>query len=145
MLEHADARESGLLDIGQAAAQSGVSAKMIRHYEAIGLLARTPRTSAGYRLYDKDAVETLRLIKRARFVGLPMEEIRELVGVWQDKSASTAFEVARKHLRGLEERRAELRALMAALQRKAPEKAIGDHAEPERRSRNGAGRPKHRA
>ena len=78
-LEHADALGQGLLDIGRASKASGVSVKMIRHYEAIGLLKNVARTYANYRVYsDKDA-HTLRFIKRARTLGFSMDDIRELL------------------------------------------------------------------
>ena len=75
---HADALGRGLLDIGQAAKSSGVSVKMIRHYEAIGLLKEVARTDANYRVYNHANVHTLRFIKRARALGFSVDEIREL-------------------------------------------------------------------
>ena len=68
-LEHADALGLGLLDIGRASKASGVSVKMIRHYEAIGLLKEVARTYANYRVYSDKDVHTLRFIKRARTLG----------------------------------------------------------------------------
>jgi len=66
MLQHSEAVERGLMDIGQAAKQSGVTVKMVRHYEAIGLLPKVARTYANYRLYTPNDVHVLRFIKRAR-------------------------------------------------------------------------------
>ena len=80
-LQHAEAIERGLVDIGRAARESGVSVKMIRHYEAIGLLSRVARTSANYRLYTANDVHTPWPIRRARDLGFSTEEIKELLGL----------------------------------------------------------------
>ncbi len=90
MLEHADALGRGLLDIGRASKASGVSVKMIRHYEAIGLLKDVARTFANYRVYSENDVHTLRFIKRARTLGFSIEDIRELLSLWQNKSRPSA-------------------------------------------------------
>jgi MerR family copper efflux transcriptional regulator len=68
------------VNIGEAARLSGVSAKMVRHYEGLGLLPRIARTDSGYRQYSESEVHTLRFIKRARELGFSMEEIGALVG-----------------------------------------------------------------
>ena len=80
-LEHAHAISQGLMDIGAAAEASGMSVKMIRHYEAIGLLPKVARTFANYRVYTPQNVHTLRFIKRARTLGFSIEDIRELLGL----------------------------------------------------------------
>jgi MerR family copper efflux transcriptional regulator len=74
------------MNIGEAAAASGVSAKMLRYYESTGLIPQAGRTSAGYRTYGNRDVETLRFIRRARDFGLPMDRVKLLVGLWQDAS-----------------------------------------------------------
>jgi Cu(I)-responsive transcriptional regulator len=114
MLEHAQALERGLRDIGRAAAESGVSAKMIRHYEGIGLLPKVARTFANYRVYTPDDVHTLRFIKRARALGFSMDDIRELVGLWQNRSrSSTAVKkIATRHT---DELKAKIRKLQSML------------------------------
>jgi MerR family copper efflux transcriptional regulator len=76
--------------IGDAARQSGVSAKMLRHYESLGLLGNVARTDSGYRLYTVADVHTLRFIKRSRDLGFSMLEIAELVNLWQNHSRASA-------------------------------------------------------
>ena len=116
-LEHAAAIERGLVDIGRAARESGVSLKMIRHYEAIGLLPRVARTSANYRLYTANDVHTLRFIRRARDLGFSMEEIKELLGLWRNKSRSSAAvkRIAGKHIKDLKLKIAELESMVQTL------------------------------
>jgi Cu(I)-responsive transcriptional regulator len=117
-LEHADAIERGLLDIGRAAKASGVSVKMVRHYEAIGLLKNVARTYANYRVYTMNDVHTLRFIKRARTLGFSIEDIRELLALWQNKSRSSAAvkKVAGAHLEELKRKIAEMQSMVATLQ-----------------------------
>ena len=85
MLALADARRAGFYNIGQAAQASGVSAKMIRHYESLGLLKQPKRTDGGYRIYDDADVHTLRLVRRARDLGFSVKEIERLLGLWQNR------------------------------------------------------------
>ena len=107
-LEHADALERGLTDIGRASKASGVSVKMIRHYEAIGLL-KAARTHANYRVYGPNDLHVLRFIRRARALGFSMEEIRELLGLWRNKTRSSASvkKIAGAHVDGLRRKIAE--------------------------------------
>ena len=117
-LAHAEAIERGLVDIGRAARESGISVKMIRHYEAIGLLPRVARTSANYRLYTANDVHTLRFIRRARDLGFSMEEIKELLGLWRNKSRSSAAvkRIAGKHIKDLKLKIAELESMVQTLE-----------------------------
>lgn len=118
MLEHAEARERGLMDIGQASRSSGVSVKMIRHYEAIGLLPKVARTLANYRVYSANDVHVLRFIRRARDLGFSMEEIRELLGLWRNKSRSSAAvkQIASRHVQDLKAKIEELQAMARTLE-----------------------------
>jgi len=107
-----------MMNIGQAAGVSGVSAKMIRHYEALGLLAAAQRTESGYRQYAQNDVHTLRFIRHARDLGFSLTEIAELVSLWQNRSRPSrqvkAF--AEAHIRELEQKAAELLAMKSTLE-----------------------------
>jgi MerR family copper efflux transcriptional regulator len=109
---------SGPFNIGQAAAQSGVSAKMIRHYETLGLLPAVPRTDAGYRQYGEAQIHTLRFIRRARLLGFSMAEIAELLKLWQNQGRASADvkRIALTHVADLERRIAEMQAMRQTLQ-----------------------------
>jgi MerR family transcriptional regulator, copper efflux regulator len=106
------------VNIGQAAAHSGVSAKMVRHYEALGLLPRIARTGAGYRQYGDTEVHTLRFIRRARDLGFSMAEIGELVKLWQNRRRASADvrRIAQRHVADLERRIAEMASMKRTLQ-----------------------------
>lgn len=112
---------TGLLNIGQAAAQSGVSAKMVRHYESLGLLPAVHRTEAGYRQYGDKQVHTLRFIRRARLLGFSMAEIAELLKLWQNQQRASADvkRIALSHVADLERRIAEMEAMRQTLQQLA--------------------------
>lgn len=94
------------LNIGEAAARSGVTAKMVRHYESLGLLQAVERTESGYRQYSDNEVHTLRFIKRARGLGLRMSEIAELLTLWQNRRRTGADvrKIATHHLDQLNQR-----------------------------------------
>jgi Cu(I)-responsive transcriptional regulator len=78
------------MNIGQASKKSGVSQRMIRHYEGIGLIAKAARRDSGYRDYDDKDVHTLRFVRRARDLGFPIEEIGKQLALWQDRSRASA-------------------------------------------------------
>lgn len=116
------------MNIGQASTASGVSAKMLRYYESIGLIPRAGRTEAGYRVYTDTDVNTLRFIRRARDLGLPIERIRLLVGLWQnrERSSGDVKRIAEEHVAELEGKILELTAMRDALQELA-DACRGDH------------------
>ena len=113
--------QNGPFNIGQAAAQSGVSAKMVRHYEALGLLPTVQRTDAGYRQYGAKEVHTLRFIHRGRTLGFSMAEIAELLKLWQNKQRASADvkRIALAHVADLARRIAEMETMRQTLQQLA--------------------------
>ena len=106
-----------MLTIGEASHQSGVSTKMIRHYEAIGLIPAVGRGTSGYRLYRADDVHNLRFIGRARSLGFPITTIAELLTLWRDGGRSNADvrRVAQRHAAALRAKMAALADMAAAL------------------------------
>lgn len=104
--------------IGQAAQLSGVSAKMLRHYEGLGLLGQVPRTEGNYRQYGQADVHTLRFIRRARDMGFTLDEIRTLVSLWHNRrrSSETVKRIAEQHITELDQRIAALQAMRRTLQ-----------------------------
>ena len=104
--------------IGQAAERAGVSARMVRHYEGLGLLAGVARTDSGYRQYTEADVHSLRFIRRARDLGFSMDEIAQLLGLWQDqaRASSQVKQIAQKHIDNLAERIAAMQAMQRSLQ-----------------------------
>jgi len=115
------AAEEGPMNIGAAATLSGVSAKMIRHYELLGLLPAVARTEAGYRRYGAAEVHTLRFIRRARDLGFGVAEIAALLKLWIDRRRSSADvkRIAMTHVADLDRRMAELAAMKRTLERLA--------------------------
>lgn len=105
------------MTIGEAADTSGVTAKMIRHYETIGLLPRAQRTNSGYRLYEDADVHTLRFIHRARSMGFPLDSIRQLLALWRNRRRSSAQvkSLAMAQVETLERKIAEMQSMVRTL------------------------------
>ena len=106
------------MNIGEASRASGVSAKMIRHYEQVGLIPAPSRTDSGYRQYHEADVHTLRFIRHSRDLGFSIEQIGELLGLWQNRRRSSRVvkELATAHVRQLEQKVQELLAMKATLE-----------------------------
>ncbi|MHA6729776.1 Cu(I)-responsive transcriptional regulator [Devosia sp. A369] len=105
------------MNIGEASSASGVSAKMIRYYESIGLIRPPHRTDSNYRVYGEDEVHVLRFVKRARTLGFSVEETSTLLGLWQDKSRASGEvkEIATSHITALQTKIAELQGMVKTL------------------------------
>lgn len=103
--------------IGEAAKASGISAKMLRYYESIGLIPPAGRTESGYRTYGSREIDTLRFIRRARDFGMPMERVKSLVGLWQDQTRPSreVKKVALRQVAELDAKITELAAMRDAL------------------------------
>jgi len=106
------------MNIGEAAKASGVSAKMIRHYESVGLFPEPSRTGSGYRQYGDKEIVTLRFIRHSRDLGFSIEQIRELLGLWQNRKRPSrqVRALAQAHIEELDEKLADLRAMKATLE-----------------------------
>jgi MerR family copper efflux transcriptional regulator len=111
------------MNIGEASSASGVSTKMIRYYESIGLIPEATRTGAGYRIYSDVEVHTLRFIRAARDLGFSVEQIEELLVLWRDRSRASADvkRLALEHVDELEQKIEELRQMVHTL------KHLADH------------------
>jgi Cu(I)-responsive transcriptional regulator len=107
-----------IMNIGDAAKASGVSAKMIRHYESVGLFPEATRAESGYRQYTDNEVNTLRFIHQARDLGFSIEQIRELLALWHDRKRPSrqVRALAQAHIEELDEKLKELHAMKATLE-----------------------------
>lgn len=101
------------MNIGELAKSSGVNAKLIRHYESIGLIPKASRSEAGYRTYSENDIQFLRFIKRARGLGFSMKEIKKLIGLWRNKSRASreVKALALTHVQGLEQKIKEMQEM----------------------------------
>jgi Cu(I)-responsive transcriptional regulator len=111
------------MNIGQASKASGISAKMIRYYEAIGLIGSAERTAAGYRTYGASDVHTLRFIRRARDLGFSVEQMGDLLALWRDRSRASADvkAIALTHIEELDRKAQALKEMSQTL------KHLADH------------------
>lgn len=130
-----------MMNIGQAAKFSGVSAKMIRYYEQIGLIPKAVRTDAGYRNYSAADAHTLRFIRSARDLGFSVEQIAELLVLWRDRDrvSGVVKALALSHVAGLRAKIAELQSMAQTLEH------LSDHCRAGRThccSRNAGGAPR---
>lgn len=115
--ELATAKERGYFSIGRAAELSGVTPKMIRHYESLALIPKAARTVGDYRVYTQSDVHSLRFIRRARSLGFSMDEISGLVGLWrnQRRASKEVKRLALQHIAELDGKIEELRSMRAVL------------------------------
>ncbi len=116
------------MNIGSLAKESGVSTKLIRHYESIGLIPKASRSASGYREYTESDIHILRFVKRGRKLGFAMKEIKQLLGLWRNKTR-TSKEVkalALSHLRILENKILEIQEMADNLRHLA-RNCHGDH------------------
>ena len=104
--------------ISVAARRAGISARMVRHYESLGLIKGVARTDSGYRQYTEADVHALHFIRRSRDLGFSMEEIAELLALWHDRSraSSQVKRIAQAHIEDLSERIASMQAMQRTLQ-----------------------------
>lgn len=105
-------------NIGETATRSGVSCKMIRHYESIGLIPKARRTATGYRNYAESDVQTLRFVARARDLGFSIRQIGDLLSLWQNRRrrSNEVKALALSHIAQMDARIAETQAMKAALE-----------------------------
>ena len=116
------------MNIGEAAADTGVSAKMIRYYESIGLIRSAERTGAGYRRYSPADVQTLRFLRRARSLGFSVAQMRDLLTLWRDdrRASADVKRLAMAHVAALDAKAQALAEMSGAL-RDLAERCGGDH------------------
>lgn len=117
------------MNIGEAASASGISPKMIRYYEGIGLIRPARRSASGYRVYGEREVQTLAFIKRSRELGFSLERIRTLLGLWEntERQSADVKKLARQHIHELDEDIHKLQSIRAQLQH------LVDHCHGDRR------------
>ncbi len=116
------------VNIGEAAKISGVNAKLIRHYESIGIIPKASRSDAGYRTYSDTDVHILSFVKRSRNLGFSMKEIKKLVSLWRNKNraSSEVKSLAIKHIDEMEQKVCELQGMVKTLKNLA-NNCHGDH------------------
>lgn len=105
------------MNIGEASKISGVNAKLIRHYESIGIIPKASRSESGYRTYSETDVHILSFVKRSRTLGFSMKEIKKLVSLWRNKSRSSSDvkNLALNHIQEMEQKISELQEMVKTL------------------------------
>lgn len=116
------------MNISQAAKQSGINSKLIRHYESIGVIPKALRSESGYRVYSDNDIHILTFVNRARNLGFSMKEIKKLVGLWRNKSRESADvkALANEHIKQLEIKIVELQEMTKTL-KTLSKSCHGDH------------------
>lgn len=116
------------MNIGEVAKASGINAKLIRHYESIGIIPKAGRSDAGYRIYKESDVHILAFVKRARSLGFSMKEIKKLVSLWRNKTraSSEVRNLATNHIKQLESKINELQSMVDTLKHLSKH-CHGDH------------------
>lgn len=116
------------MNIGEAAAASGVSAKMLRYYERVGLIDPAQRSAAGYRRYTDQDVHALRFVRRARSLGFSVAQMRELLALWRDQGRASVDvkRLALSHAAALEQKAQAIAEMSSALRHLA-DRCEGDH------------------
>lgn len=106
------------MNIGEAAKASGINAKLIRHYESIGIIPKASRSESGYRKYSENDVHILNFVRRSRSLGFSMKEIKKLVSLWRNRSRASAEvkSLTLSHIKSLEEKIRDLQAIRSTLQ-----------------------------
>lgn len=119
------------MNIGQAAKASGISAKMIRYYESIGLLNNAQRSDAGYRIYSEADIKTLSFLRHARDLGFSSEQMKDLLGLWKNQSRQSVEvkALALKHIQTLNQKIADLQVMVEILQQSVDGCAGNDQAD----------------
>ncbi|MFN3894464.1 MAG: MerR family transcriptional regulator [Acinetobacter sp.] len=119
------------MKIGQAAKRSGISAKMIRYYEDIGLLPAPKRSDAGYRVYTDAYIKTLSFIQHARELGFSSEQMKELLGLWLNSSrqSSEVKQLAQKHIQFLQQKIANMQHMLVILQQSVEQCADNEQSD----------------
>lgn len=116
------------MNIGEVAKASGINAKLIRHYESIGIIPKAGRSISGYRIYKESDVHILAFVKRARSLGFSMKEIKKLVSLWRNKTraSSEVRTLALNHVKQLETKISELQSMVDTL-KNLSKHCHGDH------------------
>jgi len=105
------------MNIGEAAKASGINAKLIRHYESIGIIPKASRSDSGYRRYSENDVHILTFVRRSRSMGFSMKEIKKLVNLWRNRTraSSEVKKMTLTHLDNIERKISDLQAIRSTL------------------------------